>query len=179
MMLVPVAGDAGEWCVDEQQRPMAFLARHDGMTPDQGKSGYIVIKGRYAPPAGISVARLAPVAEAAFVRVLLAVTRRASRRQLVAIEIACVARIAFDLGMPCSQRKFRRPVVIEVGRAPLSLVVAVIALAAVAPGVNILNLVAIHACGANALVPFPGVARRAGNRPVRSLEGKVRPIMVK
>jgi hypothetical protein len=100
MMLVLVARAAGEWRVVEQQRPMAFLARHDGMTPDQRKSGYIVIKGRDAPPAGIPVARLAPVAEAARMRILLAVTRHASRRQLVAIEIARVARIALDLGMP-------------------------------------------------------------------------------
>jgi len=69
--------------------------------------------------------------------------------------------------------------VIEVGRAPLALVVAAIALAAVAPGVDILNLVAIRASGPDALVPFPGVARRSGNRPMPSLEGKIRPIVVK
>ena len=179
MMLVLVTGSADQWCVVEQQRPMAFLARHDGMTPDQRKSGYIVIKGYYAPPAGICVALLAPVSEAALMRILFAVTRHASRRQLVAIKIACVARIALDLRMPSSQRKFRRLVVVEVGRAPLALVVAAIALPAVAAGVDILNLVAIHASGSDALVPFLDVARGAGNRPMRSLEGEIRPIMIK
>jgi hypothetical protein len=179
MMLVAVAGRANERCVFEQQRAMAFLARHDGVTPDQGKSADVVIEGRYAPPAGFSVTLLAPTAEPALVRVLLAVTRHASRRQPVAIEIACVARIALDLRMRCSQWKFRRLVVIKVNRAPPALVVAAFALSAVPPAVDILNLMAIHASGADVLVPFAGVTRGAGNRPMCSLEREFRPIVVK
>jgi hypothetical protein len=179
MMLVVVAGRANERRVLEQQRAMTFLARHDGVTPDQRKSGDVVIEGRYAPPARLPVTLFAPTAEPAFVRILLAVTRRASRGQPVAIEIACVASIALDLRMRCSQWKFRRPVMIEVNRAPLALVVAAFALSAVPPGVDILNLVAIDASGADVLVPFAGVTRGAGDRPMCSPEREFRPLVVK
>jgi hypothetical protein len=178
-MLVVVAGRANERCVLEQQRAMAFLARHDGVTPDQRKSGDIVVEGCYAAPAGLPVTLLAPAPEPAFVPIVLAVTRHAGRCQLVAIEIACVASIALDLRMRSSQWKFRHPVMIKVKRAPLVLVVAAFALSTVPPGVDILNLVAIHASGADVLVPFAGVTRGAGNRPMRSLEREFRPIVVK
>jgi hypothetical protein len=179
MMLVAVAGRANDRRVLEQQRAMAFLARYDGVTPDQRKPGDIVIEGGYASPAGLTVTLLAPIAEPACVRILLAVTRLASRRQLVAIEIARVASVALDLRMRGSQRKFRRPVMIKVDRAPLALVVAALAFSAVSPGVDILNLVAIHASGAEVPVPFAGVTCGAGNRPMGALEREFRPIMVK
>jgi hypothetical protein len=179
MVLVAVAGRADERRVLEQQRAMAFLAGYDGVTPDQGKSADVVIEGHYAPPAGLSVTLLAPAAEPAFVRVLLAVTRHARRRQPVAIEIAGVARIALDLRMRCSQWKFGRLVMIKVNRAPLALVVAAFALSAVPPAVDILNLVAIHASGADVLVPLAAVTRGAGHRPMCSLEREFRPIVVK
>jgi len=179
MMLVAVAGRADERRIFEHQRAMTFLAGHDGVTPYQGKSADVVIEGRYPPPAGLSVTLLAPTAEPAFVRVLLAVTRHASRRQPVAIEVACVARIALDLRMRRSQRKFRRLVVIKVNRAPPALVVAAFALSAVPSAMDILKLVAIHASGADVFVPFAAVTPEAGNRPMCSLEREFRPIVVK
>jgi hypothetical protein len=85
MMLVPVAGGANQWCILEQQSAMAFLARHDGVAPDERKSRDVVIEGRYSAPAGLSVTLLAAIAKLAFVLVILSVTRHAGRRQLVAI----------------------------------------------------------------------------------------------
>jgi hypothetical protein len=64
---------------------MAFLARHDGVAPDQRKSRDVVIEGRYSAPAGLSVTLLAAIAKLAFVLVILSVTRHTGRRQLVAI----------------------------------------------------------------------------------------------
>jgi hypothetical protein len=170
MMLVVVAGRANDRCVLEQQGAMAFFARHDGVTPDQRKPGDIVIERGYAAPAALSVTLRASIAEPAFVRIILSVTRHAGRRQPVAIEIACVARVALDLRVCSYQGEFRRLVVVEVKRAPLALVMAAIALAAIPPGVDILNLVAIHASDTDVLVPFAGMTRRAGDRAMCCLE---------
>ena len=85
MMLVPVAGGANQWRVLEQQSAMAFLARHDGVAPDERKSRDVVIEGRYSAPAGLPVTLLAATAKLAFVLVILSVTRHTGRRQLVAI----------------------------------------------------------------------------------------------
>jgi hypothetical protein len=178
MMLVPVAGDANQRRALEQQRAMAFLARHDGVAPDQRKSRDVMIEGRYSAPAGLSVTLLAATAELAFVPVILSVTRHAGRRQLVAIEIACVARIALNLRMRGSQRKFGRLVMIKANRAPLVLVVAALALCAVPSGVDILNSVAIHTCGADVLVAFANMARGAADGTMCTLESELRPVVV-
>jgi hypothetical protein len=53
---------------------MAFLARHDGVAPDQRKSRYGVIERRHSAPAGLSMTLLAATAKLAFVRVNLSVT---------------------------------------------------------------------------------------------------------
>jgi hypothetical protein len=163
VMLVAVTGRAIQRRTLEQQRAMALLARHDGVAPDQRKPRDVVIEGNYPSPADLSVASLATDAELALVPIILAVTRYAGRRQLVAIEIAGMARIALDLRVRPSQGIFRGFVMIEVNRAPLVLVVAGLALGAVPCGVNILNPVAIDAHGTNSLVAFADMARRAGD----------------
>jgi hypothetical protein len=178
MMLVPVAGGANQWRALEQQSAMAFLARHDGVAPDQRKSRDVVIEGRYSAPAGLSVTLLAATAKLTFVLVILSVTRHTGRRQLVAIEIACVAHIALNLRMRGSQWKFCRLVMIEGNRAPLFLVVAALALGAVPSGVDILNLVAIRTCGADVLVAFANMACGAGDCTMGTLKRELRPVVV-
>lgn len=55
-----------------------------------------------------------------------------------------MAEIAFDFRMRAPQWILRL-VMIEMNRSPLTLIMAGFALGAVAAGVNVLNLVAIHA----------------------------------
>ena len=98
--------------------------------------------------------------------------------QLVAIEIPGMARIALDLRVPTSQRIFRRLVMIEMSRLPLVLIVTGLALGAVSSSVNILNLVAIHAQGADALVAFANMARGAGDSLVRAQERKLGRVVI-
>jgi hypothetical protein len=157
---------------------MAFLAGYDGMTPDQWKSSDVVIEGLYLTPAGLAVALLAAAAKLAFVPIILAVTRHTGRRQLVAIEIAGVARIAFDFRVRGSQWKFRRLVVIEANRAPLVLVVTGFAFGTVPSSVNILNLVAIDARSANPFVAFANMARGAEDGAMCTLERELGLVVV-
>ncbi len=173
MMVVAVAGDAHHRRAFVSSRAMAFLARHDGVAPDQRKSCEVMIEGFYLAPVVLYVTSLAAGAELAFVLVILSVTCHAGRRQLVAIEIASVARIALDLHMGASQRKIwklRILVMIEVNGLPLVLVMAPFAFGAVPSAVDILNLVAIHAGGSDALVAFADMAGGAHDRTMCALE---------
>ena len=61
---------------------------------------------------------------------------------------------------------------IEMNRLPLVLVVTAFAPGTVAPGVNVLNLVAIHTQGADTLVALANMACRAGDGRVCALERK-------
>jgi len=157
---------------------MAFLTGHDGVAPDQREPRKVVIERDDAAPIRLTVALLAAAAELTLVRVVLAVAGHAGRRQLVTVEIARVAAIAPHLGVRSTQWIFCRLVVIEVDRAPLVLVVAAVAFRAVPPAMNILNPVAIHACGADILVPFAHMARRTGHRRMRALEPEFRLFVV-
>jgi len=67
---------------------------------------------------------------------------------------------------------------IEMNRLPLVLVVTAFAPGTVAPGVNVLNLVAIHTQGADTLVALANMACRAGDGRVRALERKFRRAVV-
>src|SRR5215831_4812050 len=138
MMLVGVAGGAIQRRALKRQRAVAFLACYDGVASNQRKSSDVVIEGLYLAPTGFSVTLLAAGTKLTLVPIILPVTRYAGRRQFVAIEIAGMACVAFDLGMRGSQRKFRRLVMIEEDRFPLVLVVAGLAFGAVPSGVNIL-----------------------------------------
>jgi hypothetical protein len=142
MMPVAVAGFAIQRRSLELLRAMAFLARHDGMAPDQRKSSDVVIEGRSAPT-GLSVTLLAATAQSAFVPVILLVTSHASRRQLVAIEIAGMTPVALDLRMRAFQW-IPGLVMVEMNRLPLVLIMAGFALGTVSSGMGILNLVTIH-----------------------------------
>jgi hypothetical protein len=67
---------------------------------------------------------------------------------------------------------------IEANRAPLVLVVAALTLGAVSAGVDILNLMAIHACGADVLIAFAHMTRGAGDCAMCTLERELRPVVV-
>src|SRR6516225_642052 len=99
-------------------------------------------------------------------------------RQPVAIEIAGVADVAFDLGMGAAQRKLRVAVVIEAYHAPLAGVVTRLALPAVAAAMNIVDAVAIDARCADVPVAFADVAGVAGDVAVGVPQRKPRPVMV-
>ncbi len=170
MMPVAVAGVAIQRRALELLRAMTFLARHDGMASDQRKSSDVVIEGGPAP-AGVPVTLLAAITQLAFVSIILLMTRHARGRQLVAIEIAGMARVALDLRMPAFQRKFGL-VMVEVGRFPLVLIVAGFAPGAVSSGVDILNLVTVHTKRADAFVAFARMAGGAGDGLVSALERK-------
>jgi hypothetical protein len=67
---------------------------------------------------------------------------------------------------------------IEMSRLPLILIVAGLALGSVSSSVNILNLMAIRAQGADALVAFADVARGAGDSLVRAQERKLGRVVI-
>ena len=178
MMLVGVAGRAIQRRALKRQRAVAFLTSYDGVASNQRKSSDVVIEGLYLAPTGFSVTLLTAATKLALVPIVLPVTRYTARCQLVAIEIAGMARIALDLRMRGSQRKFRRLVMIEEIRFPLVLFVTGLAFSAVSSGVNILNPVAIDACRADPLVTFANMARRAGNGAMCALEPELGLIVV-
>jgi hypothetical protein len=157
---------------------MAFLARHNSVTPDERKSRDVVIEILHLPPAGFTMALLATAAELTFVSVVFLMTGNTCRRQLVVVQIARVAGIALDLGVCRSQRKFCRPVVIKVDGDPFVLIVTAVAFRAIPPEMHILNLMALDTLGANALVALPNMARGAGDDPMRALQREPGPIVV-
>jgi hypothetical protein len=124
------------------------------------------------------VTSLAAGTQLALVPIVFPVTGYAGGRQLVAIEIASVARIAFDFRVRGSQREFRRFVMIEENRLPLVLVVAGLAFTAVSSGMSILNPVAIDACGTDPFIAFAYVARGADDGTVCASERKLGLVMV-
>jgi len=89
-----------------------------------------------------------------------------------------VAAVALDRCMRASQREFRRLAVIEVNRGPLDLIVAAFALGAVSSGMDVLNPVAIHACGTDVLVAFADMARGAEDGAMSTLKTELRLVVV-
>jgi hypothetical protein len=124
---------------------MAFLACHDGVVSDQRKSRDIMIEGHYAAPIVLAMASLAANTKLTVVRIIGAMAGHTRGRQLVAIEITGVARIAFGFCMGGPEREFRVLIVIKADRGPLVLLVAGCTLGAVPSAMDILNPVAIHA----------------------------------
>jgi hypothetical protein len=168
MVLIAMAGDAVQRRALECERAMAFLAWHDGVATDQRKSRNVVIEGRHTAPIVFAVTSLATIAKLTVVPIVLAVTGNAGRPQLVAIKIASMARVTLYFCMGASEWKFRCFIMVEANRAPLVLIVASFALGAILSAVDVLNLVAIEARGANSLVAFAAVARRTRNGAMRA-----------
>ncbi|MGC2780668.1 MAG: hypothetical protein WA418_34035 [Bradyrhizobium sp.] len=154
-------------------RTVTLLTGDGFVEPDQGEACDLVVKGHVLAPSRIIVASLAALPELTLMRILLAVARHAGRRQFVAIEIARVARIALGLRMGVAQRKLRL-IVVEVGRLPLDLIVAGLALVAVPASMHVLQLVARATAARQVLVLLSRVTGRAGHRLVRADQGKLR-----
>lgn len=131
-----------------------------------------MIEGGYATPIVLAMTCLATNAKPAVVPVVLAMAGHTGCRQPVAIEIASVARIAFNLCMCGPERKFRRFVMIEANRAPFVLIVARLAGGSVPSGMDILNLVAVDAGCADPFVAFTDMAAGARDIAVRTLQRK-------
>ena len=137
-----------------------------------------MVERGYAAPTGLIVTLLATAAKLALVMIVLLVTRYAGRRQLVAIEVAGVACIAFDFGVAASQRKFSHLVVIEVNRTPFILVVAGLTFSAVPSAMGVLDPVAVDACRADPLVPLANMACGAEDRAMCPLKWELGLVMV-
>ena len=131
-----------------------------------------MVEGGYAAPILLAMASPAANAKLGVVSIIVAMARHTCGRQLIAIKLTAVARIALDLCMCGPEGKFRVLIMIEADRAPLVLFVASSALGAVPPGMNILNPVAIDARCPDSLVAFANMARRAGDILVRTLQRK-------
>jgi len=119
VMGILVAARTAALRVFERSRAMAFLAGRDRMTANQWKSRDLVIEGHIAPPARFLVALFATAAELSFVGIVFLVTRHAIRCELVAIEVAAMTGIAFDLRMLAPQGELGL-VMIEAHRLPLA-----------------------------------------------------------
>lgn len=115
------------------------------------------------PPAFFVVAVLTFFAKLAAVRIVLLVTGYARHRQLIAIEIALMAGVAFGRGVFAVQREFRLPVVIETDLVPFNRLMAVVAFRAMPPAMDILQLMACGADGADAFVTLSCVASVASH----------------
>src|SRR5260370_4380874 len=136
---------------------MAFLACHDGVVCDQRKSRYVMIEGCYVAPIVLAMASLAANAKLTVVRIVGAMAGHTCRRQLVAIEITGVARIAFDFCMGGPEREFRVLIVIKADRGPLVLLVPGCTLAALPSALGILNPVALPPRCSDSPVAFPNI----------------------
>jgi len=175
--LILVAAGASRSGVLERSGAMTLLTWHDRMAADQGKSREVVIERDRLAPIGIPVTLLATGSQLPFVGVVLPMAGHATRRQLVAKEIAGVAEVAFDPGVAAPQRKSRL-VMIEPGRLPHRLIVAVLAFGTITSQVNILQAVAFGAAGGNVGVALAGVARRTRDRPMRALQRKLGGVVI-
>ena len=99
VMLILVAARASSWRVLEGRRSMAFLARHDGVASDEGKTRDVMVEGHLPAPAGFFVTLLAAGTQLGLMGVVLLVARDTGCRELVAIKGAGVTAVAFDLGV--------------------------------------------------------------------------------
>ncbi len=105
-------------------------------------------------------------AELSFVPIVFLVTGDAGRRQFGAIEIARMAGIALDRCVRAPQRVPGILVVVEVNRRPLAFAMAALARDPVTSRMNVLDLMAIHACRPDPAIAFAAVAGETGNGTV-------------
>src|SRR5579863_6560065 len=113
VMPVAVTSGAIQRRILELRRSMTPFTRHGGVLSNQRETRQVVIKGSRSPPRCFGMALLAFGAELSFMPVVLAVAGDAGGHELVAIEVACMAIVAFDRRMRALQRVLRVLVVIE------------------------------------------------------------------
>lgn len=172
VMLILVAARAGPRRLLEGGRAVAFLARHNGVAPDEREACDIVIEGHLPAPAGLFVALLAAGAQLRLMRVILLVAGDAGCCELVAIKVAGVTGIAFDLGVLSAQRELGHAVVIELHGLPLGRGVASLALGAVACRMSVLQAMAGDAGRWEILVAFSGMTGGAVDVLVGAFKGE-------
>ena len=93
-------------------------------------------------------------------------------RQLVAIEIADMACVAFCRRVLAAEWKFRRLVMVEGNRRPLGRGVTRLTLLAIAASMFILDRMARNACDADALIFFAGMTSSATNLAMCTDQGE-------
>ena len=142
VMGVLVAARTDARRVFERSRAMAFLTGRDRMTADQWKSRDIVIEGHLPAPTRLLVALLAAGTQLGLMGIVLLVAGDAGCCELVAIKVASVTGVAFDLGVLPAQRKLGHSVVTEFHRLPLGRGVAGLALGTVASRMSVLQAMA-------------------------------------
>ena len=149
--------------------PMAFLAGHQPVQADQRETRQIVIEDNPLTPAFLIVAIPAVRPQLAFMRIVLLVTGDACLLQLVAIEIAFMACVAFRLGVLTVQRKLRFLIMIETDLVPFRRLMAVLTFRAVTAAMDILQLMAGRTNRAYAFIALARVASLADDFGVRAL----------
>ena len=144
VIFVFVAALAGPRSILVGCGPVTLLARYRCVKSDKWKPGQIMIEGDLLAPARFGVTRLAFFPELTLMRIVVLVAGDAGRTELVLIEIAFVAGVAFDLLVLSFEGKFGLRM-IKANRCPLFRRVAGLTFAAVAAAMRILRLVAVDA----------------------------------
>ena len=157
---------------------MTFFAGDGRVEADEWKPRDIVIEGDFLAPARLLVTLLAPRAELTFVGIGLAVAARTIGRQLVAVEISRMARIAFDGRVLAAQRKLGRFIVIEADRRPLRRGMAGFAFLSVTARMLVLLGMTTRAGHPNVLVALSGMASAASDRLVSANEDETGLVMI-
>ena len=174
VMLVLVATRARPRRVLEGWRAMTILAGDRCVKANEGKPREVVIERDLVAPAGFVVALVAARSELAFVRIILLVAADARGCQLVAVEIAFVARVALDLGVAAEKREFCRLGMIEVHRLPGLRGMTGLALCAVSPAMRVLQAVACTASSGQVLVALTDMTCGTGDFGMGADQGEPR-----
>src|ERR1700751_4896782 len=116
-------------------RQVTLLARDRHVQSHEREAREVVIEAHVRTPALRRVALVAAGAERAEVHIARLVAADAFRAELLRGDRRGVTDMAADLGVLADQRPFRVARVIEVGRLPGLVAVALVALLAEAPGV--------------------------------------------
>lgn len=154
-------------------RDMALLARDRYVQADQGKICEVVVERDVQAPAGWRVALGAIAAELPRVNVARPVAGGAIASEVLSCENACVTRVAVHLLVASFERPLGVSRVIEGGRQPLLLAVAVLAGASEAAGVSVYALVAAFArFGQRILQSATSMAVRAVEARVNAFKGE-------
>lgn len=144
LVFVLVAFFAGHGLGLIRRRPMTFFTRNRSVQPDQRKARNVMIKCGVLTPIDSIVTLFTSRAEFVLMWVVLLVTRDASYRQFLAIDVARMARITFSF-LVCAAKRILGLVVIEPHGFPFDLIMARFAFRTVPVGMDVLQAVARHA----------------------------------
>jgi hypothetical protein len=151
--------------------PMAFLAGHGRMQPNQRETRQIVIEIELAPVI-LAMTLLATRAQLLLMRILFFMTGYAGDLQLVPVKVARMARVAFGFYMGAAEREFGF-IVIKPCVFPFVLIMARLAFWTVTTRVDILKTMAGIARFGEVLIDFTNMTGRAANILMGPLERKL------